>query len=488
VDALKGLISESDINRFDLVSNAVFVKGGDVAMVRSAVSSNPLAASLVKQISSSNTVVANLGESVPLIGAPQLWELTSGSGDKLNGTGIKIGILDTGVDYTHPDLGGCFGPDCKVAGGYDFVDNDNDPFDTFSGHGTSVAAIAAGIGSYRDSAGTTQPLLGVAPGAKIYAYRVLEQEGFGTEANVMNGLERCVDPDGDGNFSDRLDVCNLSFNTPGTPDSPLSLAVDAASAAGVVVVVSAGEVNDRDKFITMGSPANARSAITVGASCKPGDTSRWCNDGIYSYQMAGPVVGHPDIFKPDVVAPGVEICAALALKNDIGDTANCLDDKHIIRSGTSFAAPHVAGLAALLKQAYPTASPETVKALVSGGAKELPGDRQLRGAGLVNAYDSYSKLQGQSNIATLEGLPLKLDLDPARGAGTERRVVKITNTTNAPRIFTPSLLNSSLSATFTPNEIELAPGEQGLVTIDFSTGGTDAASGSLVQGLVSFTS
>jgi subtilisin family serine protease len=491
LEAVKPAIpASSDIRNFDLVSNSVYIEGAEAEQVRAVLAADREASGLVKQVLPSAVVFANLSESVSLVSAPRLWERTSSSGDPLNGTGIKIGILDTGVDYTHPDLGGCFGPNCKVAGGYDFVENDGDPFDSISGHGTSVAAIAAGIGSYTDQSGAVQPLFGVAPGAKIYAYRVLEQAGRGSEVNVLSGIERCVDPDADGNFSDRLDVCNLSFNAKGTPNSPLSTAVDAAVAAGVVMVVSAGESDDIESFVTFGTPASARKAITVSASCKPSDTSHRCLNGLSAFSLRGPVLGFPDVIKPDVVAPGESICAALATKNDVGDTADCLDSRHIYRSGSSFAAPHVAGLAALMKQAYPSASPELVKAMITGGAQDLGLDRLLQGAGLANAYEAYNKLQGQSTAAVLTGVPMKLDFDPARGAVTETRVVSLTNTSNERRTFTASLVNgsASLSASFSPEQVDVDPGQSASITVNFSADGTSVPSGSIVQGQLSFAS
>ena len=108
----------------------------------------------VKEIFPNNILHTLLMTSVPIVGAVKVWELDS-YGHKcaetgmpcLNGTGINIGIIDTGVDYTHPDLGGCFGVNCKVAGGYDFFNNDANPMDdSGQGHGTHVASIAAGNG------------------------------------------------------------------------------------------------------------------------------------------------------------------------------------------------------------------------------------------------------------------------------------------------------------------------------------------------------
>ncbi len=122
------------------------------------------------------------------------------------GQGIKIGIVDSGVDYTRTPLGGCFGAGCKVAGGYDFVgDNfngmntpvpDADPFDGCYGHGTQMAGV---IGANDNEYGVT----GVAPQASLYAYRVFSCGGQTTDDIVIQGVLQA--------YSDKMDVINLSF-------------------------------------------------------------------------------------------------------------------------------------------------------------------------------------------------------------------------------------------------------------------------------------
>ena len=164
----------------------------------------------IKAIYPNEIVKVNLINSVPFINANQVWTYNSILGEPLTGRGTVMGIVDTGVDYTHPDLGGCLGPNCKVIGGYDFVNNDNDPMDDH-GQGTHVAATAAGNGSYVDANGNVRPILGVAPDAKILAIKVLGAEGIGTSLDVIRGMECCVDPNGDGYPLDRVDVCSLSL-------------------------------------------------------------------------------------------------------------------------------------------------------------------------------------------------------------------------------------------------------------------------------------
>jgi len=185
-----------------------------------------------------------------------LWNSTSASGRKLDGTGTAIGIIDTGIDYTHPDLGGAKFPNAKVVGGYDFADDDGDPMDV-QGHGTHVAGIAAADGKVQ----------GVAPKAKLYAYKVFSDQGGGAaDGDIIAALDRSV--------RDRCTVVNLSLGTSGgTADTPENEAINNAVKAGVVVVAATGNSGPRNPETNwpLGSPATALNAIAVAAS----------NDGPY---------------------------------------------------------------------------------------------------------------------------------------------------------------------------------------------------------------
>ncbi len=299
----------------------------------------------------------------------------------LTGDGVKIAIIDTGVDYTHPDLGGCLGANCKVIGGWSFIDclgwNDSEyttcaipvvpnanPMDDH-GHGTHCSAVASGI----DSVYT-----GVAPGAKILAYKVLTKDGWGLSEWIIGGIERAV--------VDGADVLSISIGGGGNPDSPMSQAVDNAVLAGKVVAVSAGNSGPVDRSI--GNPGTARKAITVGAGCKPGDPSSYCwLNSIAIFSSLGPVFwGEGEdkqfLIKPDIVAPGVRIEAAVppALYYD-----------HRLRtkmSGTSMAAPHIAGVVALMKQKNPSWTPEQIKDSLKATANDYGYLQTDQGAGFVN--------------------------------------------------------------------------------------------------------
>ena len=197
------------------------------------------------------------------------------------GKGVKVGLIDTGVDYLHEALGGGFGPGFKVAGGYDFVNNNPNPLDD-NGHGTHVAGIIAG---------NSASLKSMAPDAELFAYKVLDATGNGNTSTVITGIEQAM--------ADSVDIINLSLGTSdGDPDDILSQAVDRAVDAGIVVVVAAG--NDGD-YGTISSPGAAREALTVGAI----DSL----NAIASFSSKGPsnkIYG----VKPDVVAPGVNIVSA----------------------------------------------------------------------------------------------------------------------------------------------------------------------------------
>ena len=328
-------------------------------------------------------VKAMLMDSVPLIGAKSIWEnIIDPEGNPVTGRGITIGIIDTGVDYNHPDLGSCLGKTCKVIGGYDFVNNDQDPMDDH-GHGTHVAAIAAGNGL----------LKGVAPDADIYAYKVLDSWGSGTWEGVIAGIDRAVDPNQDGNFSDHLDVINLSLGGLGNPDDPVSKAIDNTVTAGVVAVVAAG--NWGPLLQSIASPGTAREAITVAASNK--------QDQIAYFSSRGPVVWeNKSIVKPDITAPGVDICAAQW--NDWLSDRRCLDDKHISISGTSMASPHIAGAVALIKQLQPNWTPRQIKYALRNTGLDIGFTPLEQGEGRVDLIKTAQLLKPPL-IAKLEPIP-----------------------------------------------------------------------------------
>ncbi len=192
---------------------------------------------LTQSLQSENEIQTYLDRSVPYIGTeiPRI--------DGIDGTGIKIAIIDTGVDFNHPDLFG-WGPDGKVIGGYNFIQEDKPPLDT-NGHGTQVAGVIAADGQ----------LVGIAPKAKILAYKVSEDgEGVSSEL-IIRAIEKAID--------DGADIINISLGVNKT-NSKIDRAVNNALEKGIFVVTAAG--NDGPEFKTIGSPGRNFGSVTVGAT------------------------------------------------------------------------------------------------------------------------------------------------------------------------------------------------------------------------------
>ena len=163
--------------------------------------------------------------------------------DNIDGTGIKVAVIDTGVDFNHPDLFG-WGPDGKVVGGFNFIQGDQPPIDT-NGHGTQVAGVIAADGD----------IVGVAPKAKILAYKVSEDgEGVSSEL-IIKAIERAID--------DGADIINISLGVNKT-NTKIERAIDHALEKEIFVVTAAG--NDGPGLETIGSPGRNFGSVTVGAT------------------------------------------------------------------------------------------------------------------------------------------------------------------------------------------------------------------------------
>ena len=403
--SLKRMAPKLEIKRqFKLTLNAVAVKQlSDEELQK--IKNN----SLVKRITPNYIAHTTLMDSVPLIEADKVWQLDKDLGqcadsgkDCLTGKGIKVGVIDTGIDYTHPDFGSCttqqfLNKQCaKVAGGYDFVNNDNDPMDD-QGHGTHVVGIIAANGKTTDG----KPFKGMAPDATIYAYKVLGSDGRGSYDGIISAIEKSADPNGDNDASDHLDVINLSlgitcygYSDDCGPDDPLSTAIDQAVESGITAVVAAG--NDGPYDQTIGSPGTARKAITVGATYKKNYTGNYWDDidpktdQITAFSSRGLVNWNGKaIQKPDLAAPGAIICSTrwdsvdFSVYNEIYTT--CIDDKHVQLAGTSMAAPVTAGAVALLKQAKPGWTPTDIKYALKNNADPInPEDKANEGLVRLN--------------------------------------------------------------------------------------------------------
>lgn len=320
------------------------------------------------------------------VSAPAAWE----SG--LDGSGVTIAVLDTGVDADHPDLKG------QVAGQADFT-GAGSPADD-NGHGTHVASIAAGTGAGADGARQ-----GIAPGADILSGKVLDSDGRGQTSWVMAGMEWAV--------QQGADVVNLSLGgAPTETDDPLVLTLEAlAEQHGTLFVAAAGNRGWLG-FVpgTIETPGSAPSALTVGAVT---DT-----DLRAFFSSQGPTLGTYRL-KPDVVAPGVGILGALAGARD--------GDLYQPMSGTSQATPIVAGAAALLMQQHPDWTWDQIKTRIVTTA-DVP-DRHMvwsHGGGRVDLGEATSQ-ELVSDVGTLDFGYLKYPDEEPR-----TRTVTLTNSGDDP--------------------------------------------------------
>jgi serine protease AprX len=267
----------------------------------------------------------------------------------IDGAGVTIGIIDTGVDDgIHESL-----PGSKFVGGYNtFTGLFGNPDDD-NQHGTHVASIAMGTG------GLSGTYRGIAPGAKLADIKVLSSSGSGSIAGVIDGIDRCIQMKNAWN----LRVINLSLgdNTNSNGLDAMSEEINLTVAKGIVAVVAAGN-NGMTGFIP--SPGAADYAITVGAADDGGTVDR-APDVIAVFSNRGPRYSDGDSdptdeLKPDVAAPGIAIMAAK------WNTSN----QYQSLNGTSMAAPHVAGLAALLIQVSPSITPLAVKSHIIQTAED----------------------------------------------------------------------------------------------------------------------
>lgn len=343
------------------------------------------------------------------------------------GAGIRVAVIDSGIDYRHPALGGGIGPGRKVVGGWDFVNDDADPVDDFR-HGTHVAGIIAA---------QSAQMTGVAPGVSLLAYKVLDNRGSGLTSDVIAALDRAMDPNSDGDTSDRADIVNMSLGSPGHPDDPLSRAVERAVALGTVVVVSAG---NEGEFHRVASPGVAESAITVGAS----NAER----KMAEFSSRGPATGTGSI-KPDLVAPGVKI------------RSTGLEGLFIELSGTSMAAPYVAGLAALLIEEHPEWSPARVKSALVNTAAGIAGEEMMtQGSGVVEPDRVFAS---ELFVAPTQ---LNFGLDAVTSASwSTSRTLTFHNTSSSARTLHAIAEGTPSGVTLQVEDVTIPAGESRTVTV-----------------------
>ena len=281
----------------------------------------------VKGVYYDDIVKVSLDASANKIGAKSVWPYYINN-KNITGAGQTVCVIDTGINYTHPALGGCFGDGCKVVDGYDFTtcsefnatscvtskSRSSNVLDD-QGHGSHIAGIVA-------SSDATYK--GIAPNASLMAIKSLNSQGLGWTSDVIAGLNWCT-----GNattYTISSAVMSLStttlYSTACDANSSLTTPIDDAVAAGILVAVAAG--NDYDDT-SIGSPACVTSATSVGATDD--------NDARADYSNIAAIL--------DLFAPGSSIKSV-----DYDSSPSAFTEK----SGTSMAAPHVAAVAALIQQ------------------------------------------------------------------------------------------------------------------------------------------
>jgi len=286
----------------------------------------------------------------------------------LDGTGIGVAVIDSGI-ASHPDLNDAYG-NSRVVYSQSFVAGDSSTSDRY-GHGTHVAGLVGGTGANSGIAnGYPKIYAGMAPNVNLINLRVLDQNGSGTDSQVIAAVEQAIALQSTYNIR----VISMSLGRPVFESytlDPVDQAVEQAWQAGIVVVVAAGN-NGRywptQGFGTIGVPGNDPAVITVGAT-KTQNTATRVDDVVTSFSSKGPTaIDH--VVKPDLVAPGNRM-GSLRVVGSTLDVTNPQyqvspsaggSGMYFMLSGTSMATPEVGGAVALMLQQNPALTPDQVKA------------------------------------------------------------------------------------------------------------------------------
>ncbi|MDX3077654.1 S8 family serine peptidase [Streptomyces sp. MI02-7b] len=332
---------------------------------------------------------ADLADSTAQVGAPAAWAAGG------TGAGVRVAVLDSGVDSTHPDLAG------RVVASRSFVPGD-DVLDR-NGHGTHTASTVAGTGAASDGKER-----GVAPGADLIVGKVLGDNGSGAISGIIAGMEWAA-------RTEHAKVINMSLGTAAwhTQDDPLSQAVNQLSAeTGALFVIAAG--NSGNSPYSVSAPGTADAALTVGAV----DSS----DHLADFSSAGPRLSD-DALKPDLTAPGVDVLAARSQYMNDGGEGYYRSD-----SGTSMAAPHVAGAAVLLAQKHPAWTGQQIKDALMGTSVLTPDYTPYQaGTGRLDVAAAYLKDQIVATGSVDAGL---VPWSPGKQRKPVTRQITYTNTTD----------------------------------------------------------
>jgi serine protease AprX len=287
---------------------------------------------------------------------PQVTGATRLAGNGIDGTGVNVAVLDTGVDAL-PDFAG------RLAGGVD-LSGEGNPFADNFGHGTFVAGLVAG-----DGASSGGAYIGEAPGAGLVAVKVAGASGATDLATVLSGIEWTIDH----KAALHIGVLNLSLGiqpVTSTMLNPLDRAVEAAWRAGIVVVVAAGNAGPFNGTIL--SPGDDPLVVTAGAVDDNGTVGA-ADDSVPDFSSVGPT-NTDGWIKPDIVASGRSVISLRAPGSTIDTNypSARIGTGNFVGSGTSFSSAITSGAAALILEAHPDAQPDGVKARLIGTAQPGP--------------------------------------------------------------------------------------------------------------------
>ncbi|MCA0149444.1 S8 family serine peptidase [Rossellomorea vietnamensis] len=353
-------------------------------------------------------VEAALDQSVPQIGADQAWE------QGYTGEGVKVAVLDTGIDSEHPDITGQIDEAVSFVPGEEVKD--------VNGHGTHVASTVLGTGA------GDRKHKGVAPDARLLVGKVLNDQGSGQDSWIIDGMEWA---------SENAKIVNMSLGSdmPSDGTDPMAEAVNRLTEEnGTLFVIAAG---NRGGEGTIGSPGAADAALTVGAVDKA--------DKLAYFSSKGPRYGDMGL-KPDLSAPGVDIVAARSQYSSGEGLYKSLN-------GTSMATPHVAGAAAILSGKHPEWDGKTLKQVLMNTTKKLDDYAPYQvGTGRVDVPAALD-----TKVRATESVSFGFFKWPHDQAGPVEKVITYTNESD-------QAISLDLEATFTNSEGEEAP--EGMLTLD----------------------
>lgn len=387
-------------------------------------STSTAAGAKVKKVWLDRKVSATLDRSTTQVGATTAWAAG------LTGTGTTVAVLDSGADGKHPDLQG------RIVDSKDFTGLAGGALPDVHGHGTHTASTAGGSGAA--SGGAKR---GVAPETGLVIGKVLDDSGFGAESWIIAGMEWAS--------SEGADVISMSLGSTGLAgdctDPLAASAQDLATSTNSLFVIAAG--NSGSAPDTVSSPGCAKDVLTVGAVDR--------DDNAATFSSRGPAA-YTDTIKPEISAPGVGISAARS--GGTGDSA------YVGMSGTSMATPHVAGAAAILKQANPSWSAARIKAALVATAKtDIGADVHTSGAGRLDISAALAD--------TVTSEPVQGGVFEWPHVGQAPRTVQVPYTNHGDAPVTLSLTVDAVTAD-EATAIKKVPATLGATTVTIPAGGS----------------